>query len=57
MYQRLAGTETGEWQYEYLLEHGEIMRSHVDGMMAVIPFQNDNPPLYPHSPLHCLKRK
>ena len=57
MHQRLVGTETDRWQYEYLLEQGEIMRSHVDGMMAIIVFQNDNPPLDPHSPLHCLERK
>ena len=57
MYQRLVGTETDGWQYEYLLEQSEIMCSHVDSMMAVIVFQNDNPPLDPHSPLHCLKTK
>ena len=38
MHQRLVGTETDRWQSEYLLEQGEIMRSHVDGMMAVIVF-------------------
>ena len=57
MYQRFVGKKTDERQYVYLLEQGEIMRSHVDGMMAVIVFQDDNPPLNRHSPLHCLRKK
>ena len=57
MYQRLLGKKTDGRQYVYLLEQGEIMRSHIDGMMAVIVFQDDNPPLNRHSPLHCLRKK
>ena len=57
MYQRLVGEKMDGRQCEYLLEQGEIMRSHVYGMMAIVVFQDDNPPLNPHSPLHCLKKK